>query len=451
MSGPLTVHVLGAPCRCEGRRPVLESVVRGPLLVPRAGGAVDYFPDGVLAADGGGTIRYAGAWEGLRRELQAGAPQVRTADGVMMPPLLDIHTHVPQHPLRGKFAEGVIGDEPGGRLLAGLRRNVFPAEARCNDADEAERVARAFLADTLAHGVVGGAAYVTPSAVATEVALSILPEAWGVGLVMMNQNCPPDLRTDEASFEADVRRLVAKFGRRLIVTDRFAVAVDSPLRRRGARLAGELGLRTQTHLNEQPGEKVLVERTLYPEAASYADVYRRDGLLDHACIAAHCIHMRGDEWAILRDSGSVVAHCPTSNLLLGSGLMPLDEVVSRGIPYALGTDVGASPTVSMLAEMKRFLDVQRGRSARATPAEALYRATLAPAEILGLRRTCGTLAAGEPMSFVEVEGPGAASTGASAEEVIRSLLPEDVDAPAPAVRRVTVGGRVVFERSRGRG
>lgn len=420
-----------------------ERIVRGPLLVPRHGGAVDYYPDGALAADAGGTLCFAGPWEVLGPHLPADLP-IRTSDGVMLPPLLDVHTHIPQHPIRGRFIEGVPQDAPEGMLLAGLRRNVFPAEVRCHDAARAERVARAFQEDTLSHGVVGGAAYMTPSVVATEAALSILPETWSVGLVMMNQDCPSDLCTDEARFESDVERLAARFGSRLIVTDRFAVAVATPLRIRGSALAGKLGLRTQTHLNEQPGEKALVERTLYPLAGSYAEVYLRDGLLDNRCIAAHCIHMTDTEWQILRDTGTVVAHCPTSNLLLGSGVMPLDEVIARGIPFALATDVGAAPTVSMLAEMGRFLKVHEGRYSRATPSHALYRATLAPAELLGLDQSMGRLAPGQSMTFIEVAAPQLAP-GAAADDVIRSLLPADLDNPASMVCRVTVAGRVVFE------
>jgi guanine deaminase len=424
----------------------LAQLVRGPLLVPRpAGGvgvpaAVDYFPDGVLAADAGGTLLYAGDWVGLRCQLGDDAPPARQADGVMLPPLLDVHTHVPQHPIRGHFIDGVPDDSPGGKLLGGLNRNVFPAEAKCHDAAHAEAVVRAFLADTLSHGVVGGAAYMTVSAAATEVALSVLPPAWGVGLVLMNQNCPDYLRTDEPAVEANYERLAARFGRRLIVTDRFAVAVDTPLRRRAAALAGRLGLRTQTHLNEQVPEKAFVERTLYPDIGSYTDVYRRDGLLDHACILAHCIQMTPPEWAAVRDTGSVIAHCPSSNLLLGSGVMDLDEVLTRGIPYAIATDVGASPTVSLLAEMGRFLAVHAGRSSRATPSEALYRTTLGAAELLGLADRFGSLAAGKPMSFIEL-ATGAATTGAPADVVIRALLPADLDQPTPAVRRVTIDGR----------
>jgi guanine deaminase len=418
-----------------------EQIVRGPLLIPREDGSVVYHADGVLAANADGMIEFAGAFE----ETKGVRPLLfRRSDGVMLPPLLDVHTHVPQHPIRGRFVEGVPDDAPGGKLLAGLARNVFPAEAKCATAECAEKVVRQFLADTLAHGVVGGAVYMTVSAQATEIALSILPDTWSVGLVLMNQNCPDYLRTNEALLEADVEGLAKKFGRRLIVTDRFAVAVDSPLRRQGVRLAARFGLRTQTHLNEQTTEKQLVEQKLYPHQASYTDVYQQDGLLDHDCIAAHCIHMRHDEWPMLRDSHSAIAHCPTSNLLLGSGVMDLAAVLERKIPYAIATDVGASPTVSMLAEMGRFLQVHRQTSNGATAVEALYRATRAPANILGLARQLGRLEPGMPMSFIEVGFDGSHT---SAESVIRSLIPTDLDHPAATVNRVTLAGKTVHQRS----
>jgi guanine deaminase len=425
----------------------LSQIVRGSLLIPRTGGAVDFHFDGVLAGDESGTLLYAGSWSGLKCQLGHDVPPIRMSEGVMLPPLLDVHTHIPQHPIRGRFVKGIPDDAPGGRLLSGLQRNVFPAETRCNDHEIAERVVRDFLADTLAHGVVGGATYTTPSVILAELALSILPQSWSVGLVMMNQNCPPDLRTDEATFEADVERLVAKFGRRLIVTDRFAVAVSSTLRRRGSALAKRLNLRTQTHLNEQVGEKAFVEKTLYPAAASYTDVYRQDGLLNVPCIAAHCIQMTPAEWAILQDRRAMIAHCPTSNLLLGSGVMDLEEVLDREIPFAIATDVGASPTVSMLAEMARFLQVHKGRSSRATPAEALYRATLAAAEVLELDQELGRLEAGRPMSFIEVEPAESARHSVLAEEMIRALLPAELDHPTSAVKQVTIAGRL--QRSTG--
>jgi guanine deaminase len=366
--------------------------------------------------------------------------------GVILPPLLDLHTHIPQHPIRGRFAEGVSPDAPGGMLLNALMRNVFPTEARCNAKDHARGVIEAFAADVLANGIIGGAAFMTVSAAATEIALEILPDTWSVGLVMMNQNCPEYLRTDETNLEADVARIAGRFGSRLIVTDRFAVATNTPLRRAGCRLATRFGLRTQTHLNEQTAEKKLVENELYPQASSYTDVYRRDGLLDHQCILAHCIHMNPVEWQMLVSSGSAIAHCPTSNLMLGSGVMQLDQVMEHKIPFAIATDVGASPTVSMLAEMRRFLEVHSGQSSRATPSEALWRATLAPARILGLEETVGRFESGRPASFIEAEAVVPA-TGASADDAIRALLPTDMDNPRLTIARVTIAGKAAFQRS----
>ncbi len=421
---------------------MIESAVRGMLLLPSRDGRVAVIEDGLLVIDRSGVLSYAGAYAQSAGHASL-AP--RAADGVILPPLLDIHTHISQYGIRGHFTDGVPDDAPQGKLLAGLERNVFPTEMNCADEQVAYETAAAFLKDTLSHGVVGGAAYMTSSPVATRVALEVLPETWRVGMVLMNQQCPSGLRTDAVAAERDVRALAERFGPRLIVTDRFAVACDSALRRSQAALAGELGLRTQTHLNEQVAEKRFVEQTLYPDYAGYTDVYLRDGLLDHRCILAHCIYMTAAEWQIVADTGSVVAHCPTSNLLLGSGVMPLEEVVGRSLPYALATDVGASPTVSMLAEMRRFLQVHHGESSAATACEALYRSTLAPAELLDFGDRLGTLAEGRPASFLEVQ-PIEPIQETDAESIVRALLPQAPDRPVTNIERVTLAGRTVFER-----
>ena len=421
----------------------ITSVVRGPLLVPRGNGRVDFFPDGALASDEKGTLAFVGAFAELKG---VDARLVRAANGAMIPPLVDIHLHIPQHPIRGHFVDGVPDDAPGGKLLAGLQKNVFPTEAKCHDAAHAQSVVDAFARDVLSHGVVGGCAYMMVSPRATDLALATLPDTWSVGMVLMNQNCPDYLTTNEATVERDVEMLARKYGSRCIVTDRFAVAVDSRLRGRASKLAATHGLRTQTHLNEQVGEKAFIEDVLYPESKSYTHVYLDDGLLDHRCILAHCIYMRDDEWRIARDTNSVIAHCPTSNLLLNSGTMNLDAVLDRGIPYAIATDIGASPTVSMLAEIGRFLAVHDGKSTRTTPSEGLYRATRAPAELLGIADRVGSLEVGRPASFLEVD-VDLSDLATTADEMISRLLPADLDCPMASVVRVTLDGRTAFERS----
>jgi guanine deaminase len=393
-------------------------VVRAAILAPRLAGGIDFWPDGVLVGDHRGLLLDAGPWSKVAPRYGLEASRTQVAEGLLLPPLLDAHIHVPQHPIRGRFAEGIGADPPEGRLLASLERNVFPAEGRCASMAHAREVIEAFLADTLAQGVLGGAAFMTVHASAARAALEILPDTWSVGLVLMNRHCPAYLRTDEASLAADVAALAEDFGRRLIVTDRFAVSVDSPLRRLGVELARRHDLRMQTHLNEQWAEKRLVEHTLHPEAAHYTDVYRRDGLLDRDPILAHCVRMRPEEFAMVADTSGAIAHCPVSNVLLGSGVMPLDEVRAAGVPFALCTDVGASPTTSLLCEMRQFLKVHAATSTAATAEEALWRSTLAPARILGLADRFGTFAPGQEYSYVEVRPAAALGPDASAGQAI---------------------------------
>lgn len=417
---------------------MIQEILRGPLLLPRRDRTVTYIFDGALAIDDLGKIAFSGAHAELVAQLGADAPAPRASNRLILPPFLDIHTHIPQHPIRGRFVEGVPRHAPEGRLLAGLKRNVFPAEARFAELAYAEQVTREFLADTLASGVVGGVGWMTVHARAVARAMSILPPTWSIGFVQMSQNCPENLRTDDENFESDVSDLATRFGRRVVLSDRFAVAVPTPLRHRLSDLADQFGLRTQTHLNEQVAEKRFVEESLYPGYDNYTDVYRRDGLLDHHAIAAHCIHMREPEYRILVEQRTSVAHCPTSNRELGSGVMDIESMLDWDIPFALATDVGASPTTSMLAEMRVFLEVHKDLHASATPREALYRATLAPAEILFLTDEFGTLDAGMPASFIEVEPAKPCDAQMSADAVIEHALIDGT------VRSVRVRGKILF-------
>lgn len=421
-----------------------SSVVRGPLLDPRPDGSVRYVADGGILGDAQGKIVASGEWNVIAAKLGSSADAVPRSPHWLLPPLLDAHIHIPQHPIRGKFLDGIVGSPDGGPLLAGLNRNVFPAEGRCSDPAVAQQVIDNFRDDTLAHGTVGGAAYMTVHPAATRAALERLDPAWSVGLVLMERNCPEYLRTQSATLDADVAALARDFGRRVIITDRFAGAVDTPLRKRGVALAKQFDLRMQTHLNEQQTEKAWTE-SLYPGYDSYTDVYRRDGLLDRAAILAHCIQMTQDEWDLLAlatgpgANGVAIAHCPVSNTWLGSGVMPLDEAVGRRIPYALCTDVGASPTTSLLCEMVQFLRVHAGRSLRATPSEALFAATLAPAQILGLADRLGSFDAGKDFSYLEVCMPAKAESFATADEaILRGLL----EVEAAELRRYEPSGEL---------
>lgn len=404
-------------------------IIRAPLLNPRPDGTVEFVPDGALVGSSHGLIEFVGPWQSFSARFPNVAA-THNKHSIACPAFLDAHIHIPQHPIRGRFTEGIEGNPPEGRLLAGLNRNVFPVEAKCSDEAYTAAVLDQFQRDTLAKGVIGGSAYMTVHARAAAQALAMLPASWHVGMVLMNQNCPDYLRTDEASLERDIISMHRDHGSRVVVTDRFAVAVNSNLRQRASRLAREFHLRTQTHVNEQRKEKAFVEGTLHPGHRHYCDVYLQDGLLAHQCILAHCVHMRDEEWAVLKETGSVVAHCPTSNTLLGSGIMRLDALKAANVDYALCTDVGASPTTSLLNEMAQFLKVHAGRSIAGTASEALYRTTLAPARLLGYDRQCGSLEIGKELTYVEIEPFTNPTPDMQSEAVIREcvlgLSPADI-------------------------
>lgn len=392
-----------------------KEAIRGIILNPRPDRKVDLIPDGLLVGDGRGKIEFVGKHEEFPGEIVARRPS-----GVIMPPMLDAHIHISQWPIRGKFCDGVTGGG-NGRLIAGLEKNVFPEEARDAEEAYAAEVVENFRADTLAQGVVGGAAYMTVHPSATRIALGNLGEFWSVGMVLMDQNCPEYLRTDVEHVERDIEQLARDFGPRCLVTDRFAVSVSTELRQRAAKLAAKLGLSRQTHLNEQSGEKDFVEKKLYPDANSYTDVYQRDGLFDGPCLCAHCIWMRQQEWAILRDRGCAVAHCPSSNALLGSGIMDLDEVKKHDIPWSICTDVGAGPSTSLLAEMAAFLLVHESRH-ETSAQEALWATTLGAAKVLKQDHSVGRFEKGMDYSYIEVDAFNSGDSTSRTEEFIRLQL-----------------------------
>jgi len=336
--------------------------------------------------------------------------------GLLLPPLVDCHIHIPQFPIRGRFMEGV---RPPGGLLEGLARNVYPAEARCVDPTVARQVAREFLEDTRSNGTLGGVAYMTSHPAAVRAALEELPETWRVGLVLMDQNCPGELMISVDDAVVAFRALFADFGQRVVVTDRFAVVCSSRLRRAASAVAAELGMTTQTHLSEQPAELAAVAR-LYPDARHYTGVYDRDGLLGPGTLLAHCLHLSDEEWGLLGERGCAVCHCPVSNTALGSGTLDLSRLAEFGVPWALCTDVGASPSTSLLEELSHFLEVHAGRpwGGLATPEVGLLHATVAARELAGV--AVGGLTPGA--AFGALEFAAAVPAGATEGEVIRALF-----------------------------
>ncbi len=366
-------------------------------------GALHAVSDGGLAVQDG-RIFAAGGF-GETREAAPAAEVVDLRPGLLLPGFVDAHVHYPQ--------VRVIGGM-GRRLLDWLQAHALPEEARLADPDYARAVAREFLAGLLRSGtttaLVFGAHFPAAQSSLFETAAAL-----GVrivsGLVLSDRALRPELhqpadRAYEASLEL-IRRWHGHGGLRYAVTPRFAVSTsEALLEAAGALLHAAPDLRFQTHLNETPDEVGEV-RARFPWAPDYLAVYERYGLVGPGSVFAHDLHASDGELARLAAAGAAVAHCPSSNAFLGSGLFPLRRHLNHGVRVALGSDVGGGAGFSLLKEGLWAYATQmlRPDGYPLTPAHLLYLATRAGAEALGLEGEIGDFAPGKRADVVLVSPP----------------------------------------------
>ena len=238
------------------------------------------------------------------------------------------------------------------------------------------------------------------------------------GLVVSDRHLRPELHITPEQAHADGLALAARWHRkdrlRYAVTTRFSLSTSAALLEACAAVLRDVdGALCTSHVNENPAEIDAV-RGLFPDCADYTDTYHRFGLLGRRSVLAHNVHPGDAELDRLAATGTGVAHCPSSNSALGSGLFPLRRHVERGVRVALGTDVGAGTGLSLLREGLQAYFVQSLRGADGLPltsAHLLYLATRAGAEALDLADQVGDLSVGRQFDAVwggagSVDGEG---------------------------------------------
>jgi guanine deaminase len=208
------------------------------------------------------------------------------------------------------------------------------------------------------------------------------------------------------------------------------------------------GLRFQTHLNENHREVDQVAK-LFPWAQDYLAVYECFGLSNRAAVMAHNVHPSDSELERLAGAGATIAHCPSSNAVLGSGLFPLRRHLHAGVRCALGTDVGGGIGFGMLKEGLQAYLMQRVAPDGwlLLPEHLLYMATRAGAEALGLEHEIGDFLSGKAADFVYLRPPKGAPLAevlTSAESPERALAALFTMAGPESVREVRVAGSVVY-------
>jgi guanine deaminase len=216
----------------------------------------------------------------------------------------------------------------------------------------------------------------------------------------MDRHAPPALTDTARSGYDESKALIARWHGRgrlaYAVTPRFApTSTPEQLAAAGTLVAEHPGVYVQTHLAETH-EEIAWVRALFPEARDYLDVYARHGLVGRRSVFGHGVHLAEDAWQRLFDAGAAVAHCPTSNNFLGSGLFRMADAkrAPRPVRVALATDVGGGTTLSMFGTMNEAYKVARHTGFPLTAAQALWLATGGAADALALAGTVGGLTAG---------------------------------------------------------
>ena len=196
---------------------------------------------------------------------------------------------------------------------------------------------------------------------------------------------------------------------RYAVTPRFAVSCSADMLRESAALARETGAYWQTHLAEDREEIAEVHR-LFPDALDYTDVYDRAGGLGERTVLAHAIHLSDREITRLADTSTRIAHCPSSNLFLASGAMPLGRYLDAGLVIGLGSDVSAGPDLSLFAVMRAGAYTQSGLRTMLddhypplAPMDWLRLGSLEGARALGLADAVGSVEVGKEADLIVVD------------------------------------------------
>jgi guanine deaminase len=218
------------------------------------------------------------------------------------------------------------------------------------------------------------------------------------GKVLMDRHAPDGLRDDVEIAERDCHELIARWhgtGRlAYAVTVRFApTSTPGQLAMAGRLLREVPGLYLQTHVAENRDEVRWVAE-LFPDARSYLDVYARHGLLGPRSVLAHGIWLDDADRAAIADAGAQIAHCPSSNLFLGSGLFDWRCAHDAGVHVSIGSDVGGGTSLSMLRTLADAYKAQALAGTRLTAWKALHAATRGAAGHLGLAHEIGSLDAG---------------------------------------------------------
>lgn len=326
--------------------------------------AWEYFEDGLLWIEHG-HVRALDHATYLLPQLPADLPLEEHPQRLLLPGFVDCHVHYPQL--------GVIASY-GTQLLDWLETHTFPAEQRFADAGYAAAQAELFLDELLRHGTTTALVFGTVHAVSAEAFFQAAQKRrlrMIAGKVLMDRNAPPALCDTAASGYAESRALIERWhgnGRLQYAVTRASRRPPRPSnwpRRRACWTS--IPASTCTPIFRRTSRKSPGSASCFPQAQDYLDVYHRAGLVGERSVFAHGIHLSERECRCLAHKNAALAHCPSSNLFIGSGLFDLGRAQQYGIRVGIGSDVGGGTSLSLLANLADAYKIQQLRGTSLDP------------------------------------------------------------------------------------
>lgn len=390
----------------------VQKIVLGHIINPISDKKAQFVFDGAMVlkefkskAGNGFKISEIGSAKKILKNIDAKNGDVQILDfsgQLIIPPFFDMHFH---------WVQDAVRTMPKDNLLNWLDKYTFPAEAKFKNKSYAKKEAQAFFKRLIATGTLGGACYSSIHEHALEYAMDEVKGDFVIGNVLMTINSPKALTQKLDDVLGIVKRLSEKYKKRYALTPRFAIATDPETMLKSGKIAKKSGSFIQTHLSETLNEIDFVKSIYknykgFEKINTYTDIYKKVGMLGPKTIMGHGIYLSKDELDTIAKTKTSIAHCPTSNapkkqLGLGSGLFDFKITEKKGIRWALGSDIGGGPFLSMLDVMRSFVAQNEKAGVQgATYTKALYRATVAGAEILNLTKSKGNFEKGKDASFV---------------------------------------------------
>ena len=335
----------------------MKKVYKDHILFTKEVSRFEVLENGYLAVGPDG--RVAGVSSDLASLDSGDAEVVDFGDRLLIPAMNDLHVHAPQY-----RNQGIAMDL---ELLPWLRNYTFPEEMKYADRAYAERMYRRFVRDLWRFGTMRACVFATIHTESTRLLMNLFLEAGMgafVGKVAMNRHCPKELSESLEEMTKGYEELVAEFNEpealvRPIIAPRFIPSCSPNMLRSCGELAAKYQLPVQSHLSENKSEIALVQ-SLEPESSCYGDAYDQYGLFGQTpTVMAHCVWTDGEELELMKRRGVMVAHCPTSNFNLASGMAPIRKFLNEGLHVGLGSDISGGHDLSIFRTMVYAIQVSK--------------------------------------------------------------------------------------------